>query len=176
MSAANVAWAGIIAAPGIPSVKYMAAAPEWLGQGKGDDGYVSVVAQISTDATCKNLGSAGVLGVGKESVQIVASVRSSGFSTNLNGQTLPLATFDSRANPGECNGLNTLPLTIIPVARLERESIGNPGQLTMIFDVKSTSSSDVNLVATAQFALGAAAVFASGGAAGTVTGLSSKLA
>ena len=176
LAIASEASAGLIAAPGTLKVDNLSTTPKWLKEGKGDDGYVRVTARISMpDASCKNLGRAGLFGIGSESIQIVASVKSSGFGNTLEGRTLPLATFDSRTNPGECNGLNTMPLTIIPMARLEKYSAGSPGQLMMLFEVKSTSSADVNLVATAQFALGTAAVFATGGAAATVVGLSAKL-
>lgn len=178
LSPVSYAYAGLIAGPGKAVTTDLKDVPKWLKEGKGDDGYVTVRANIDmgTDVACQNLGKSGFWGIGKESIQIVASVKSQGFSSVLDGQSLPLATFDSRTNPGGCTGLNTLPLTLISMARLEKYADGSPGKLALLFDIRSTASSNINLVATAQIALGAASVFATGGAATTVTTLSATLA
>jgi hypothetical protein len=52
----------------------------------------------------------------------------------------------------------------------------DPGALTILFEVKSSTDKNANLVAGAQMILGAAAVFTTGGAATTVAGLTSAMA
>ncbi|GGY08182.1 hypothetical protein GCM10007386_43400 [Pseudoduganella dura] len=109
-------------------------------------------------------------------MQIVASIKTVGFRNNLDGQSLPVATFDGRSDPGGCTGFNTLPAIIIPYARLEPFSATDEGTLAIIFDVKSTTDKNSNLLSNAQMALGVAAVFTTGGAATTVAGLTAAFA
>jgi len=175
----NVATAASFVFPaGSPTVTASASPPAWLAGNFGDDGYVTVRADVKMPPiTCANLGRKGLVGnIFSEKMQIVASVKTVGFRTNLDGQNLPVATFDGRSAPGTCTGFNTLPATIIPYARLEPFSAAAPGALSIIFDIKSTTDKEANLVSAAQIALGAVAVFTTGGAATTVAGLTSAFA
>lgn len=163
---------------GSPVVTKTESSPPWLAKGSGDDGYVTVRADVKMPPiSCAALGKKGLIGgIFQEKMQIVASVKTIGFRTNLDGQSLPIATFDGRTEPGACTGFNTLPSTIIPYARLEPFSPVEPGALAIIFDIKSTTDKNSNLVSSAQMVLGAAAVFTTGGAAATVAGLTSAFA
>jgi hypothetical protein len=86
-----------------------AATPAWLPNGNGDDGYLTVRAEVKMPpVSCAALGKKGVIAdILQEKMQIVASVKTSGFRTSLDGKTLPVATFDGRSDPGGCTGLNT---------------------------------------------------------------------
>lgn len=163
---------------GAPTVISTKSPPPWLPSGSGDDGYVTVRADVKMPpVSCATLGSKGLIGnIFQEKMQIVVSLETMGFRTNLDGQRIPIATFDGRSEPGTCTGFNTLPATIIPYARLEHFSAVNPGALSLIFDVRSTTETNANLVSNAQLALGVAGVFATGGAATTVAGLTAAFA
>lgn len=151
--------------------------PAWLPAGTGDDGYVTVTVSVRMpDISCVPLGEKGFFSMGQEKLQVVASLKTVGFRTNLNGQSLPIATFDGRNNPGGCSSYNTLPAVIIPYARLEKFNPDSPPDLGILVEVRSTTNAESNLVGGATMALGAAAIFATGGAATTVAGLTAVLA
>lgn len=176
---AGVADAGSFAFPALtPEPSAAAPSPAWLDGGIGDDGYVTIQASISMpDGSCKGLGSAGWLfDVGKEAMQIVVSIKTSGISANLAGKEIPIAIFDGRSNPGGCAVLSALPMTIVPFGRLEKFSAVDPGNIVFAVNVTSTTEVKENIIGAAQTLLGAAAVFATGGAAVTIKGLTSELA
>ena len=153
--------------------------PAWLEGGTGDDGYVTVRAEVvMPQFSCVTLGKKGgmLFNIGEEKMQVVVSLKQVGFRGSLDGQEIPIATFDGRARPGGCAVLSTLPITVIPYARLEQFSDVDQGSLSILFNVRSTTDTELNLVPAAQLVLGAAAVFTTGGAATTVSGLGSKLA
>jgi hypothetical protein len=163
---------------GNPTVTPTKSPPAWLPSKSGDDGYITVRADVKMPPiSCAALGKKGLIGgIFAEKMQIVASIKTVGFRSNLDGQSLPVATFDGRNEPGACTGFNTLPATIISYARLEPFSVAEPGALAIIFDVKSTTDKNANLVSSAQLVLGTAAVFTTGGAATTVAGLTAAFA
>lgn len=151
--------------------------PSWLSAGKGDDGYVTIRAEITQDSSCKSLRDGeGLLRIRREEMQVVASLTSSGFNNNLDTVEIPLATFDGRNSTEDCAILSTLPLTIVPFARLESFSDTNPGDQTILVNIKSTTESKSTLLSGAQLMLGAGAIFATGGAAATVSGVTTVLA
>jgi len=148
----------------------------WLTGSNGDDGYVTVKAEVVLPGvSCVGLGKEGWASIGRERMQLVVSIRTSGFKSELDGQELPIAIFDGRSTPGGCAVLNTLPLTIIPFARLEPFADLKAEALTLLLNVNSSTESDVDIVGASQTLLGAAAVFATGGAAATVSGLTATL-
>jgi hypothetical protein len=154
-----------------PSTTYFPDVP-WIKHAVGDDGYVRVTAEIvlPDNKTCIPLGATGF--VKDANVQLVVSIKTAGFLSNLDQTDIPLATFDSRGQTGQCISPETLPLTVIPLTRLEPRPKENPGELRILLNVRSTTKTSINLVGKAQLALGAAAAIATGGAATTVAGLS----
>jgi hypothetical protein len=174
---------GVVAAESFayPAVKpsiTARATPAWLPGSQGDDGYVTVKAQVvMPNLSCVGLGSSGGLfAIGQEKMQVVASLTTSGLKNSLDGQEVPIATFDGRSTPGQCAVLSTLPLIVVPYARLEPFSAANPGSISLLLNIKSSTDANVNLVGAAQVVLGAVAVFATGGAASTVAGLTTTIA
>ena len=156
----------------VPERASLAAPPAWLTQGSGDDGYLSVVAEVKLPAgvSCVPFGKSALFS--KESTQAVISLKTSGFQTALDGREIPIATIDSRGAEGECIAPITLPIAIVPLTKLESRSTANAGQLRIIVNVRSTVQTKLLLIEKGQLALGAAAVLATGGAATTVASLS----
>ena len=162
-----------------PKVTWKASPPPWLPVGKGDDGYVSVRVEVRTPgAICRQLGTPGVplLRLFKQSIQVVASLKTSGLMSSLDGQEVPIATFDGRTDPKACIGLNTLPLTVASFARLESFGDGKSTQAKILVSVKSTTDAGVDIISAAQTILGVATVFATGGATATISGITTALA
>jgi hypothetical protein len=169
-------WSATVIYPEPRPTLAKSAAPSWLAGGAGDDGYVSVSARIQMPGPCTVLGSPGVLGIATEKINIVISLRSTGFGSAFEGMDIPIATFDARDDSSACWGLNKLSATVIPFAKLQRFSDVAPGRLGLLVKVRSTSDVAVNAVPTAQALIDVAAIFATGPAAATVATANSALA
>lgn len=163
----------------VPNPIPLTNAPAWLAQGAGDDGYIRVEATSSMKSGCVPLGTSGFLKlVATEKVQLTVAVKVTGLPSILQGREIPLAVLDGRTNAGGCLPLTILDtaMTIVPLARLERQRAGVPSQVKFELVVRSTNESKLNVVGPTQTLLGVAAVFATGGPASTVTSLASALA
>lgn len=164
-----VTWSATVIYPESRPSVLKSPAPSWLEGGHGDDGYVSVSARIQMPGPCTSLGSPGVFGFATEKINLVVSLRSTGFGSALEGMDIPVATFDARDDPSACWGLNKLSSTVIPFSNLQKFSNVAPGQLGLLIKVRSTADVAINAVATAQTLINVAAVFATGPAAAAVT-------
>lgn len=157
------------------------AIPPWLALGNGDDGYVKISAEIvmpkeeagGVTQSCIPLGKNGW--VWNETTQVVLSVKTFGYATALDEKEIPIATFDSKGNEGGCIVPVKLPMSIVPLVRLEEGAVGDQGKLRLQLIVRSATNTSTNLVQKAQNALKLAAVFATGPAAVTVAKLSSNV-
>lgn len=154
--------------PDISPIREASPKPAWLETGTGDDGYVSISARIKTPGPCTNLGSSGFLGIASEKIQLVITMRSSGFGSAFEGIDMPIATFDATADPSKCWGLATLPVTIISFARLQKFSPVSPGNLGLLVKVQSSANTEMNAVATAQTFISVAGLFTTGPAVATI--------
>lgn len=163
------AWSATVIYPESRPSVLKSQTPSWLEGGNGDDGYVSVSARIQMPGPCTSLGSPGVFGFATEKINLVVSLRSTGFGSVLEGMDIPVATFDARDDPSACWGLNKLSSTVIPFSNLQKFSNVAPGQLGLLVKVRSTADVAINAVATAQTLINVAAVFATGPAAAAVT-------
>lgn len=150
----------------------------WLASGQGDDGYLKIEVTTSMKNGCIPLGNAGILKIiAKEEIQLAVSIRLKNISSSFQGREIPIAVLDGRSNPGGCLPLTIIDggMTLVPLARLEPAVASKDTPRFELF-VRSTSSSNVNLVGPSLAVLGVATVFATGGAASTVTSLTSALA
>ncbi|WP_173065084.1 hypothetical protein [Sulfurimicrobium lacus] len=147
--------------------------PKWLKDGRGNDGYVSVVSEVIPESTCTPLSSRGFWGDKK--TQLVLSVTTSGFSREQVSNEIPIATFDGRDDGSECTSLSTLPLNVIPLTLLGNYSTFNPGKLAIVLNVKSASNSSQDYIGSAKLVLGAAALVMTGGAASAIGGIAATV-
>ena len=150
-----------------------AAAPKWLHDGHGDDGYVTVTSEVIPATSCVPLSNHSFWG--GEKTQLVLSVTTKGFKNKLDGSETPIATFDGRDNGSQCATLSTLPINIVPLALLGTFSSFNPGELSLVLNVKSSSDSNQDFIGSAKFLLGAAAMVATGGSAIALGGIASTV-
>jgi len=149
--------------------------PDWMKLAEGDDGYVRVTAEVRlpSDSSCIPLGQKSVFR--DTNVQLVLSITTFGFGNPQEKKEIPFATFDSRGMPGECISPVRLPIPVVPLTRLEERPAENPGEMKILLNVRSTTSTSSKLVEKAGAALNAVALVATGGASSTVAGLSAKL-
>ena len=147
--------------------------PKWLHDGHGHDGYVTVTTEVIPASSCVPLSNHSFWG--GENTQLVLSVTTNGFTNKLNGKEIPIATFDGRDNGSQCATLSTLPINVVPLALLGTFSIFNPGELSLILNVKSASDSKQDFIGSAKFLLGAAAMVATGGSAAAIGGVASTV-
>ncbi|WP_162071258.1 hypothetical protein [Fluviibacter phosphoraccumulans] len=144
--------------------------PEWLKEGSGGDGYVSITSEVIPVGSCARLSSTSFWGSEKE--QLVLSLASNGFKNKLDKLEVPIATFDGRENLAECTSLSTSPLQIVPLTVLGSRTLLNPGKLSLTLTVKSSNDSQSDYVGSAKLLLGAVTLIGTGGASGLVTGAS----
>jgi len=147
--------------------------PDWLRDGRGNDGYVTITSEVIPVSTCTQMATRSFWGSDK--TQLVLSVTSHGFKTKLDKVEIPIATFDGRENGSQCASISTTPLQVVSMANMGAYSILNPGNLSLVLNVKSSNDSNRDFVGSAKFLLGAAAIVATGGSAAAITGVSTAV-
>lgn len=147
--------------------------PDWLREGKGSDGYVTITSEVIPTSACTQLASRSFWGSDK--TQLILSVVTNGFKNKLDKIEIPIATFDGRENGSQCASLSSTPLQIVPLANMGSYSIFNPGNLSLVLNVKSSSDSNQDFVGSAKLLLGAAAIVATGGSAAAIGGVSATV-
>ena len=147
--------------------------PVWLKEGHGGDGYITVTSEIIPISSCSQLSSRNFWGADK--TQLVVSVVTNGFKTKLDKVEIPIATFDGREGGSECSSLSALPLQIVPMTTLASYSIFNPGNLSLVLNVKSSNDSNQDFIGSAKLLLGAAAMVATGGSTAVIGGISATV-
>ena len=159
--------------PGIRPVYTSGDTPKWLHDGHGHDGYVTVTSEVIPTSSCVPLSNHTFWG--GEKTQLVLSMVTNGFKKNLDGGEIPIAAFDGRDNGSECASLSTLPINIVPVALLESYSTFNPGELSIVLNVKSSSDSNQDFIGSAKLLRGAAAIVVTGGTATAISGIAATV-
>jgi hypothetical protein len=148
-------------------------APKWLRNGHGKDGYVTITSEVIPASSCVPLSNHSFWG--GEKTQLVLSITTNGFRRNLDNNEIPIATFDGRDNGSECASLSTLPINVVPLALLGNFSAFNPGELSLVLNVKSSSDSNQDFIGSAKLLLGAAAMVVTGGTASAVGGIAATV-
>ena len=147
--------------------------PEWLQEGRGNDGYLTITSEVIPVNTCTQMASRSFWGSDK--TQLVLSVVTYGFKSKLDKVEIPIATFDGRDSGAECSSLSTTPLQIVPITTLGAYSAFNPGNLSLVLNVRSSNDSNQDFVGSAKLLLGAAAMVATGGSAAAIGGISATV-
>lgn len=147
--------------------------PEWLQEGRGNDGYLTITSEVIPVNTCTQMASQSFWG--SEKTQLVLSVVTYGFKNKLDKVEIPIATFDGRESGSECSSLSTTPLQIVPITSLGAYSVFNPGNLSLVLNVRSSNDSNQDFVGSAKLLLGAAAMVATGGSAAAIGGISATV-
>jgi hypothetical protein len=148
-------------------------APGWLQEGRGNDGYLTITSEVIPVSTCTQMASHSFWGSDK--TQLVLSVVTYGFKSRLDKVEIPIATFDGRDSGSECSSLSTTPLQIVPITSLGAYSAFNPGNLSLVLNVRSSNDSNQDFVGSAKLVLGAAAMVATGGSAAAIGGISATV-
>lgn len=159
--------------PGNQPAYAFADAPRWLREGHGNDGYLTVTSEVIPASSCVPLSNHSFWG--GEKTQLVLSVTTNGFKKSLNAREIPIAAFDGRDNGSECASLSTLPIEIVPLATLNSFSSYNPGELSIVLNVKSASDSNQDFIGSAKLLLGAAAMVVTGGTANAIGGIAATV-
>ena len=147
--------------------------PEWLQEGRGNDGYLTITSEVIPMNTCTQMSSHSFWGSDK--TQLVLSVVTYGFKSKLDKVEIPIATFDGRDSGSECSSLSSAPLQVVPITSLGVYSAFNPGNLSLVLNVKSSNDSNQDFVGSAKLVLGAAAMVATGGSAAAIGGISATV-
>ena len=147
--------------------------PDWLHDGRGNDGYLTISSEVIPVSSCTQMGSRSFWGSDK--TQLVLSVVTQGFKGKLDRLEIPIATFDGREDGSECASLSTAPLSIVPMTVLGNYSVFNPGALSLVLNVRSSSDSNQDFIGSAKLLLGAAAIVATGGSAAAIGGVSATV-
>lgn len=147
--------------------------PDWLHDGRGNDGYLTISSEVIPVSSCTQMASRSFWGSDK--TQLVLSVVTQGFKGKLDKLEIPIATFDGREGGSECASLSTIPLSIVPMTVLGTYSIFNPGTLSLVLNVRSSSDSNQDFIGSAKLLLGAAAIVATGGSAAAIGGISATV-
>lgn len=147
--------------------------PEWLQEGRGNDGYLTITSEVIPVNTCTQMASRSFWGSDK--TQLVLSVVTYGFKSKLDKVEIPIATFDGRDSGSECSSLSTTPLQVVPITTLGAYSAFNPGNLSLVLNVRSSNDSNQDFVGSAKLLLGAAAMVATGGSAAAIGGISATV-
>lgn len=147
--------------------------PDWLQDGRGNDGYLTITSEVIPVNTCTQMASRSFWGSDK--TQLVLSVVTYGFKSKLDKVEIPIATFDGRNSGSECSSLSTTPLQVVPITTLGAYSAFNPGNLSLVLNVRSSSDSNQDFVGSAKLLLGAAAMVATGGSAAAIGGISATV-
>lgn len=148
-------------------------APNWLKEGNGGDGYITVTSEIIPISSCNQLSTKNFWRTDK--TQLVISVVSNGFRKKLDKIEVPIATFDGRDEGSECASLSAAPIQIVPASVLPSYSVFNPGSLSLVVNVKSSNDSNQDFIGSAKLLLGATAMVATGGATAAIGGISSTI-
>ncbi len=159
--------------PGSQPSYTSADAPKWLRDGRGNDGYLTVTSEVIPASSCVPLSNHSFWG--GEKTQLVLSVTTNGFKKSLNAREIPIAAFDGRDNGSECASLSTLPIDIVPLSTLSAFSTYNPGELSVVLNVKSASDSNQDFIGSAKLLLGAAAMVVTGGTASAIGGIAATV-
>lgn len=160
--------------PDIQPKIYMNEAPEWLKEGYGNDGYVTISSEVLPETNCVSLSNKNFWG--SEKNLLILSVSTSGFNGTKVESEIPIATFDGRNQGSDCATLSAISLPIISNALLGSFSQLNPGNMSLTVNVKTASDTSNDLIGSAQFLLGAAAMVATGGASAVITSAASVVA
>jgi hypothetical protein len=147
--------------------------PDWLHDGKGNDGYLTITSEVIPVSSCTQMASRSFWGSDK--TQLVLSVMTQGFKGKLDKLDIPIATFDGREGGSECASLSSTPLSVVPMTVLGSYSIFNPGALSLVLNVRSSSDSNQDFIGSAKLLLGAAAIVATGGSAAAIGGISATV-
>jgi len=147
--------------------------PDWLQDGRGNDGYLTITSEVIPVNTCTQMASRSFWGSDK--TQLVLSVVTYGFKSKLDKVEIPIATFDGRNSGSECSSLSTTPLQVVPITTLGAYSAFNPGNLSLVLNVRSSSDSNQDFVGSAKLLLGAAAMVATGGSAAAIGGITATV-
>ena len=147
--------------------------PDWLRDGKGSDGYITITSEVIPMSSCTQMSSRSFWGSDK--TQLVLSLVTQGFKSKLDKIEIPIATFDGRENGSQCASLSSAPLQIVSMANLGAYSIFNPGNLSLVLNVKSSNDSNQDFIGSAKLLLGAAAIVATGGSAAAIGGVSATV-
>ena len=173
LSYASLAHSATFFFPDLKPSYAFAEVPKWLHDGRGSDGYVTVTSEVIPASSCIPLSNHSFWG--GEKTQLVLSLTTRGFDSELDNREMPIATFDGRDNGSECATLSTLPLNVVPLALLGNFSGFNPGKLSLVLNVKSSSDSNQDLIGSAKLVLGAAAMVVTGGAAAAIGGIAATV-
>ena len=147
--------------------------PDWLRDGKGNDGYLTITSEVVPVNSCTQMSSQSFWGSDK--TQLVLSVVTNGFKNKLDKVEIPIATFDGRDGGSQCASLSTAPTQVVSLANLSAYSIFNPGNLSLILNVKSSNDSNKDFIGSAKLLLGAAAIVATGGSAAAIGGVTTAV-
>jgi hypothetical protein len=147
--------------------------PDWLHDGRGNDGYLTISSEVIPVSSCTQMASRSFWGSDK--IQLVLSVVTQGFKSKLDKLEIPIATFDGREGGSECASLSSAPLSVVPMTVLGTHSIFNPGALSIVLNVRSSSDSNQDFIGSAKLLLGAAAMVATGGSAAAIGGISATV-
>jgi hypothetical protein len=147
--------------------------PDWLRDGRGNDGYLTISSEVIPVSSCTQMATRSFWGSDK--TQLVLSVVTQGFKGKLDKLEIPIATFDGREGGSECASLSSTPLLIVPTTVLGTYSIFNPGSLSLVLNVRSSSDSNQDFIGSAKLLLGAAAIVATGGSAAAIGGISATV-
>ena len=147
--------------------------PDWLQYGHGNDGYLTITSEVIPVNTCTQMASRSFWGSDK--TQLVLSLVTYGFKSKLDRVEIPIATFDGRDSGSECSSLSTTPLQVVPITTLGAYSVFNPGNLSLVLNVRSSNDSNQDFVGSAKLLLGAAAMVATGGSAAAIGGMSATI-
>jgi hypothetical protein len=160
--------------PDINPTFYPREAPTFLVDGSGNDGYITITSEVIPVSSCVSLANKNFWG--SEKTQLLISITQSGFLGQAEEIEIPIATFDGRDKGNQCASLSTIPLKIVSNSLLKPFSKLNPGNLSLVVNVKTATDNNNDLIGSAQFLLGAAAIFATGGVAATsIAGVTSAL-
>ena len=147
--------------------------PEWLKTGNGNDGYLTITSEVIPVNSCTQMSSYSFWGSNK--TQLVLSVVTNGFKNKLDKVDIPIATFDGREGGSQCASLSTAPTQIVPITNLSAYSVFNPGNLSLILNVRSSNDSNKDFIGSAKLLLGAAAIVATGGSAAAIGGVTTAV-
>ena len=147
--------------------------PDWLRDGRGNDGYLTITSEVIPVNSCTQMSSQSFWGSDK--TQLVLSVVTNGFKNKLDKVEIPIATFDGRDGGSQCASLSTTPTQVVSLANLSAYSIFNPGNLSLILNVKSSNDSNKDFIGSAKLLLGAAAIVATGGSAAAIGGVTTAV-
>ena len=159
--------------PDINPTFYPRETPAFLAGGSGNDGYITITSEVVPISSCVSLSNKSFWG--SEKTQLLISLTRSGFFGQTEEIEIPIATFDGRDKGNQCASLSTIPIKVVSNSLLKPFSTLNPGSLSLVLNVKTSTDTNNDLIGSAQFLLGAAAIVATGGVAGSIAGATSAL-